>query len=133
MLDGLTVMGMSDSNHWVALDGPRDFRGREGANKPMELLLISLGGCTAMDVLSILGKMREPYTGLVVKVRAEQSEEHPRVFRNIHLRYIVEGEVDPAKVEKAIRLSQERYCPVTAMLREAVPIEWEYEIVGKRD
>ena len=128
MLKGITTMGKSDSNHWVAMDGMKDFDGSEGANKPMELVLIALGGCTAMDVISILTKMRQPFKGLSARLSAEVTQEHPKVFERIKIKYIVEGEVDPEKLERAITLSQERYCPVTAMLRKACPIEWEYEI-----
>jgi len=133
LVDGLTTVGMSDSNHWMPIDGPKDFGGHEGANKPVELLLISLGSCTAMDVLSILGKMRQPYEDLTVRITAEQREEHPRIFTSIKLRYLVKGKVDPGKLEKAISLSQERYCPISAMLRDVVPIEWEYEMVNGVD
>jgi len=128
MVEGLTTLGMSESNHWIPIDGARDFNGREGANKPMELVLIALGSCTAMDVLSILAKMRQNVTDLRLKLQADQQEEHPKVFTKIHLNFMVKGDVNPEKLERAITLSQEKYCPVAAMLKISCPIEWEYVI-----
>jgi len=128
MVKGITTVGISDSNHWVPMDGLKDFNGAEGANKPMELVLIALGGCTVMDVISILSKMHQPFKGLGAKLSAEVSQEHPKVFERIKIKYIVEGEVEPEKLERAITLSQDRYCPVSAMLRNVCSIEWEYEI-----
>ncbi|MDP6155926.1 MAG: OsmC family protein [Candidatus Thermoplasmatota archaeon] len=128
MLEGITTVGKSDSNHWVTMDGLKDFNGAEGANKPMELVLIALGGCTVMDVISILSKMHQPFTGVGAKLSADVSEEHPKVFERIKIKYIVDGKVEPEKLERAIKLSRDRYCPVSSMLRKACPIEWEYEI-----
>ena len=128
LVEGLTTVGISESNHWIPIDGARDFNGREGANKPMELMLIALGSCTAMDVLSILAKMRQPVTDLRVKLKADQQEEHPKVFTNIHLNFMVKGDVAPEKLERAITLSQTKFCPVAAMLKISCPIDWEYVI-----
>lgn len=128
MLEGLTMVGISGSNHWVPLDSLRTFNGREGANKPMELVLIALGGCTAMDVASILTKMHQPFSDLRIFLNAEQREEHPRIFTKIMMKYVITGNVETEKLEKAISLSQEKYCPVSAMLGCSCSIEWEYEI-----
>lgn len=128
LLEGISTVGISESNHWVPMDGSKAFEGREAANTPMELVLIALGGCTAMDVASILAKMHQSIRDLRVTLNAEQSEEYPRVFTKIRMKFIVEGEVEPEKLEKAITLSQEKYCSVGAMLRCACPIEWESEI-----
>lgn len=130
LVDGITTVGIGESNHWVTMDGPEIHKGRAGANKPMELLLIAQGGCTAMDVLSILTKMHQPYTDMTVRVNGTQGQEHPRVFTSIKITYIVTGKVDPAKLEKAIVLSLEKYCPISAMLGKACSIEWDYEIVN---
>ncbi len=130
----LVLVGRSGSNHWVTLDTRKEVKGHEGANAPMELVLISLAGCTAMDVISILNKMRVPYARLEVSVDSERAEEHPKVFTKIRLHYKIfalpEREVPTEKVERAIHLSQERYCSVTAMLRKTAEITYDYEIVS---
>ena len=128
ILEGITAVGISGSNHWVPLDGSKAFKGREAANSPMELVLIALGGCTAMDVASILTKMHQPFSDLKILLNAEQKEEYPRVFTKIMIKYVITGDVEVGKLEKAISLSQEKYCPVSAMLGCACPIEWEYDI-----
>ena len=97
--------------------------------RPMELLLFSLAGCTAVDVLSILQKKRQKVTGFEIKVGSDRSPEHPRRFTSITLNYIVEGDgIDPAAVERAIELSLTKYCSVHATLTESVPIRSAYEI-----
>jgi putative redox protein len=99
---------------------------------PMELVLISLAGCSAMDVITILRKQRQPVAGLEVQVRGERSDDRPRVFTTIELRYLVRGAgVDPVAVRRAIELSQERYCPVWAMLGRHVQIIPSFQIVGE--
>jgi putative redox protein len=96
---------------------------------PMELVLVAAGSCTAIDVAAILAKMREPFTGLKVDVVADRREEHPRVFTAIRLHYTVRGTgLDPAQVQRAIQLSQERYCSVAAMLRPTVPLTYTWEV-----
>jgi putative redox protein len=96
---------------------------------PMELVLIALGSCTAMDVAGILRKMRAPFTALAVTVKGERADEHPRVFSAIELEYVVKGTgLDPATVERAIRLSHERYCSVSAMLRPAVRLTYTWRV-----
>jgi putative redox protein len=95
----------------------------------MELLLISLCGCTAMDVVSILQKKRQPFTGLQVKASAERAEEHPKVYTQIHLEYVVKGKgVEPQAVERAIELSETKYCSAAAMLSKAAQITTSYRI-----
>jgi putative redox protein len=95
----------------------------------MQLLLIGLCGCTAMDVISILQKKRQPFTGLQVKATAERAEEHPRVYTQIHLEFVVTGGgVDPGAVERSVELSQTKYCPASAMLGETAVITTSYRI-----
>jgi putative redox protein len=89
---------------------------------PMELLAVSLGGCTAMDVVSILKKMREPLQELRVEVRGEKADEHPRRFLSLEIVYHFKGELDEKKVRRAVELSETRYCSVEATLRPALPI-----------
>ena len=127
-LQGLSLAGKSDSGHWTMMDTKADVGGNEAATAPMELLLISLGGCTAMDVLSILEKMRQPVQDFRVELEAEHAPEHPKVYTRIRLLYVVNGHVEPRKLERAIELSQTTYCSVTAMLRKSVDIETSYRI-----
>jgi len=102
----------------------------ETGTRPMELLLVGLCGCTGMDVISIMQKKRQPFTGLEVKATAERADEHPKIYTQIHLEFIVTGEgMDPAAVERSIELSQTKYCPASAMLGEAAEITTSYQIV----
>jgi putative redox protein len=95
----------------------------------MELVLIALGGCTSMDVLSILKKMREDVRDYRIELDAEKATEHPSVFTKIHLNFIVYGKnVKPESVQKAIDLSMDKYCSVYAMLKKSVEITWGFEI-----
>jgi putative redox protein len=104
--------------------------GENDGFKPIELLLVGLAGCTAMDVISILQKKRQTVTGFEVKVHAERSTEHPRVFTDIEIKYVVRGrKVDRVAVERAVALSEEKYCAAQAMLRQAVPIRCSCEVL----
>jgi len=128
---GLRLVGEASSGPAIVLDHvlPGE-EGRESGPRPLELLLIGLAGCSAMDVVSILQKKRQPFTGLQVKVTAERADEHPRVYTHIHLEYVVTGQgVEPQAVERAIELSQTKYCPAAAMLSKAVEITTSYQIV----
>jgi putative redox protein len=126
---GITLAGKTDSNHWVMMDGPPELGGSNAGTRPKELLLLALGGCTASDVISILQKKRVALEGLEIHVTAEQRDEYPQVFTGIHLEYVVQGDgVRPQDVERAIELSEKKYCSVSAMLRPAIPITWSYRI-----
>ncbi len=127
-IKGVTFNGITDSNHWVPMDGPPKFGGENGAIRPKELLLLSLAGCTGSDVISILTKMRQNYTRFEVHVDAEMADEHPKVYTKIHITYKVWGDVKEENLVKAINLSQDVYCAVSAMLRKAVEITHSYEI-----
>ncbi|MCD6375561.1 MAG: OsmC family protein [Caldisericaceae bacterium] len=127
-IKGVTFNGITDSNHWVPMDGPPKFGGENGAIRPKELLLLSLAGCTGSDVASILIKMRQKFHRFEVHVDAEMADEHPKVYTKIHLTYKIWGEVNEQNLVKAINLSQDVYCAVTAMLQKAVEITHSYEI-----
>lgn len=128
-LNGVTFNGISDSKHWVPMDGPEQFGGSDGAIRPKELLLLSLAGCTGSDVASILTKMREPFTRFEIHIDAEMTETHPKVYSNIHLTFKLWGEgIKEANVEKAMKLSSDVYCGVTAMLKDSIKITDSYEI-----
>ena len=126
---GITLCGKSDSNHWVMMDG-RDPSGAEGAaSSPKELLLMALGGCTSMDVISILRKKRVQMDGYEVHLTGTAREEHPQVFTEIHVEYVFYGDdIACADVEKAIELSTTKYCSVSAMLTPVVNITHSYVI-----
>lgn len=130
-IKGMTFVGKSDSNHWVVMDGPKEFGGSEAATRPVHLFLIGLAGCTGSDVASILEKKRIALDKLLIKVTAERAEEHPKVFTKIHIEYLFHGKNLKAKdLERAIALSQDKYCPASAMLRPSVPITHSYQIIA---
>lgn len=116
-LDGMAFVGESGSGHAVVMDGAPDSGGRNIGIRPMEMLLIGLAGCTAFDVVLILKRGRQPVEGCEVEVEAERAETDPKVFTRIHLVYTLTGKgLDPAKVERAIALSKDKYCSASIML-----------------
>ena len=118
------------NNHIVRIDGKLPV-GDDTGPGPKALLLTALTGCTGMDVAALLPKMRVAFDSLVIEAEAEQTEEHPKVYKFIKLTFHVSGkDLDEDKVRKAIELSQEKYCGVTAMLRAHCPITWELVIKG---
>jgi putative redox protein len=120
---GVTFMGKADSNHWVVMDGPEEFGGSNAGSRPKELLLLALGGCTGSDLATILQKKRVPLRGLEIRLEANTAEEHPQVFTDIHIEYVVYGDgIHAADVERAIELSTTKYCSVSAMLRPTVKL-----------
>jgi len=128
-IQGLAMAARAESKHWVAMDGPEKLGGEESGSRPMEVLLMALGGCTAMDVVSILTKKRAPVEDFEIQVDAERADEHPKVYTKIHVKYVITGSgVKPADVERAIELSEEKYCSVTAMLRKTAEMTSSYEI-----
>ena len=128
-IDGISLAGRTDSNHWVVMDGPQDFGGRDAGIRPKELILLALGGCTASDVIAILRKKRAAVDDVEVQITAEQSDEHPQVFTKIHLEFVVRGDdIRGEDVARAIELSETKYCPVNAMLRPTVMITSSYRI-----
>lgn len=112
----------------VHMDGSPEIGGEDLGARPMQLVLMALGGCTSMDMLSILKKMREQVQAYKVTVDAERATEHPMVFTKIHIHYILEGNLKKENVEKAINLSMDKYCSVTHMLNKTATITHSYEI-----
>ncbi|MBI1939341.1 MAG: OsmC family protein [Ignavibacteriales bacterium] len=128
-IQGVTFMGKTDSNHWVAMDGPEEFGGSDAGTRPKELLLLALGGCTGSDVAVILKKKKIALDNFEMNISAEVQETHPQVYTKIHLEYVFYGKNIPVDaVERAIELSQKTYCSVTAMLQKAVEITHSYRI-----
>jgi len=118
-------IGQASSGHAIVVDGSPQKLGPS----PMELLLIGMAGCTAYDVVDILHKKRQAVTGLEVIARAARAEEHPRVYTEIDVEYVVRGrEIKPRAVEEAIRLSQEKYCSASIMLGKTAKITTHYRI-----
>jgi putative redox protein len=117
LVDGMMFVGESGSGHAVVMDGAPEYGGRNLGIRPMEMLLIGLGGCTAFDVVQILRKGREQVSDCEVEVIAERAETDPKVFTKIHIEYRIAGkDLAPAKVERAIQLSKEKYCSASIML-----------------
>lgn len=129
---GMRFKGTADTGHEIYMDASPDVGGHNTGSRPMEVLLMGLCGCTAMDVISILRKKRQAVTGLQVKAQANQKEDHPRVFTDIHLHYIVRGiRVDPKAIERSIQLSAERYCPAQAMLGQIADMTTSFELIDE--
>lgn len=128
-LKGITLVGKTDSNVWITMDGPEEFGGSNAGVRPKELLLLSLAGCTGSDVVSILQKKRSKLEDFEINITAETKDEHPQVFTKIHIEYVFYGnEVKKEDVERAIELSSTKYCSVQAMLRPSVEITHSYRI-----
>jgi putative redox protein len=127
-----SFVGKADSGHLVNIDTPKDSFGTDSAAHPMELVLIALGSCSGCDVVSILNKKKVQYSGFEINVEAERADAHPKVFTKIHLEYVFYGKnINPVHVERAIELSMEKYCPVSAMLKPSVQITSSYKILNK--
>ncbi|MFO1073411.1 MAG: OsmC family protein [Geminicoccaceae bacterium] len=128
-VEGRTFVGESGSGHALVLDGPVDHGGRNLGPSPMELMLIGAGGCTAFDVVDILQKGRHAIEDCRIELEAERAAEAPRVFTTITMRFIVTGRALPrAAVERAVKLSAERYCSASIMLAKTATIRHEIEL-----
>ncbi len=128
-VDGVLMVGESESGHCVVMDGPPDHGGRNLGVRPMEMLLLGMGGCTEFDVLHILRKGRAEVTGCEVQLTAERADQDPKVFIRIHAHFVVSGRnLSPERVERAIRLSAEKYCSASIMLGATAEITHDFEI-----
>ena len=129
LVEGMTFIAESGSGHAVVVDAAPDVGGRNLGARPMELVLMGTGTCSAIDVVHILRKARQAITGCTVDLEADRAEEDPKVFTRIRFHYVVAGKgLAHAQVERAIRLSKEKYCSATAMLAKTAQIEWDFEI-----
>ena len=116
-VDGMLMVGKSHSGHSITMDGPHEIGGENLGVRPMEMLLLGVAGCTMIDVVSTLKKMRQDLTQCETKVNAERANDHPKVFTDIHIQFILKGkDLDQNKVEKAINLSAEKYCSASICL-----------------
>ena len=129
LADGMTFVAESGSGHAVVIDAAPDVGGRDLGARPMELVLMGTGACSAVDVVHILRKARQPITDCVVELDSDRAPEDPKVFTRIHLHYIVTGKaLNPLQVERAIKLSKEKYCSATIMLAKTAAITFDFEI-----
>jgi putative redox protein len=122
--------GVSESGHTVVMDGSPESGGRNRGPRPMELLLLGMGGCTAFDVVLILRKGRQDISDCVAQIDAERAPTDPKVFTRIHVHFVVTGRgLDPKRVDNAIHLSAEKYCSASIMLAKTAEITHDFEIV----
>jgi putative redox protein len=129
-VENLKFVGDAPSGHSILLDGPPEVGGDNAAVRPGELTLVALGGCTGIDIVTILKKMRVEFESFEILVDAEPREHHPKSWQKIHLRYLFRGSnIDESKVKTAIQLSVEKYCSVSAMLKSSAEITHDYEIL----
>jgi putative redox protein len=128
-IENVSFLGESESGHTVVMDGAPDAGGRNIGMRPMELLLIGMGGCSSFDVVTILKKARLPITDCVAEISAERADEVPKVFTKIHVHYVVTGNnLAPNHVERAVKLSAEKYCSASIMLGKSAEITHDFEI-----
>ena len=121
--------GENEAGLTVTMDASPDFGGENAGLRPMELLITSLGGCSAMDVVEILRKKRQEVTGYEINISGERAKENPRVFTNIDVEHVVRGKnIDPGAVERAVELSTDKYCSVMAMLKQSADIKVSFRV-----
>lgn len=129
-VDGLQFVGEAASGHAIVMDGDKEVGGRNTGARPMELLLIGLGGCSGMDVVSILKKKKQEINGVEIKVKGEKAENYPKKFTDIDIEFIARGRnVSDDAVKRAVELSMEKYCSVKATLEGSAKVTWSYKII----
>ena len=129
-VENVCFMGESETGHAVVLDGAPDAGGRNLGMRPMEMLLIGMGACTSFDVVTILKKARQPISDCVAEIQAERADEVPKVFTKIHVHFVVTGKgLNLAQVERAVKLSAEKYCSASIMLGKSAEMSHDFEIV----
>ena len=128
-LDNMSFVGESGSGHSIVMDGPPEFGGRNLGVRPMEMLLLGLGGCASFDVVSMLKKSKQDLVDCEVEIEAERATEEPKVFTKIHLHFIISGnDLSEKRVKRAIELSAEKYCSASIMLGKTAEVTHDYEI-----
>jgi len=131
-LDGVSFEGDSESGHSVVMDGAPESGGKNLGMRPMEMLLLGLGGCTSYDVVTILKKSRQDVKDCSAEITAERAENIPKVFTKIHIHFVLEGNnLDVSVVERAINLSATKYCSASIMLEKSVIITHDFKIIDK--
>ena len=128
-IDGVSFVGESETGHAVVLDGAPENGGRNIGMRPMEMLLVGMGACTSFDVVTILKKARQPILNCVAEIDAERADEIPKVFTKIHVHFVITGNnLNETQVERAVKLSAEKYCSASIMLSKSVDISHDFEI-----
>jgi putative redox protein len=129
-VEQVSFLGESDSGHAVLMDGAPAAGGRNLGPRPMEMLLLGAGGCTSFDVITILKKSRQEVSDCYVELEAQRADSDPKVFTKIHMHFVVKGrDIKPDVVERAIKLSAEKYCSASIMLGKTAEITHDFEIV----
>ncbi|MBS1147173.1 MAG: OsmC/Ohr family protein [Proteobacteria bacterium] len=129
-IEGVSFVGQSESGHSVVMDGAPESGGKNLGVRPMEMLLLGLGGCSAFDVVHILRKGRQNVTDCVADIDASRAESDPKVFTKIHVHFTVSGKgLDAKRVEQAVHLSAEKYCSASIMLGKVAEITHDFELV----
>lgn len=127
LIEGVSFVGQTESGHAVVMDGPPDSGGKNMGPRPMEMLLLGLGGCSAFDVVHILRKSRLDVRDCVAEIDGTRAETDPKVFTKIHVHFIVTGKaLDPKRVEQAVKLSAEKYCSASIMLGKVADITHDF-------
>ncbi len=127
--DGMSFTIMPDSGHEIVVDAGEDHGGNNQGPRPMELLLAGTIGCTGMDVISVLEKMRQDVQGLEINLKAERRDEDPKTFKYVEIEYVVHGNVEEGRLQRAVELSETKYCSAIATLRELAEIVTSWRVV----
>jgi len=128
-IENVCFVGESETGHAVILDGSPDAGGRNLGMRPMEMFLIGMGACTSFDVVTILKKARQPISDCVAEIDAVRTDEIPKVFTKIHVHFVVTGKgLNPTQVERAVKLSAEKYCSASIMLGKSAEVTHDFEI-----
>lgn len=132
-VENVAFLGETESNHAVLMDGAPAAGGRNLGPRPMELLLLGAGGCTSFDVITILKKSRQAVTNCYVELEAERAETDPKVFTKIHMHFVVTGKnLKPEVIEKAIKLSADKYCSASIMLGATAAVTHDFEVIQEQ-
>ena len=128
-MQGVSFKGKSESGHEVILDGPEELGGKGLGMRPMEMMLIGMGGCTSFDVVTILKRSRQQITGCIAEIEAVRADAIPKVFTSIHIHFLIKGiDLQKKAVERAVELSANKYCSASIMLGKSVKITHDFEI-----
>lgn len=129
-IGGLQFVGVATSGHAIVMDGDIEVGGKNTGSRPVELLLMGIGGCSGMDIVSILKKKKQEVRGLEINVKGQKAENHPKKFTDINIEFVVRGRnIAEDAVKKAVELSMEKYCSVKATLEGSAKITYNYRIV----